>query len=430
MNKKIKKIIALALTISAFSTVSPISSFMTTKAYASSSDTKLHSLYLSDGSINFDKDDTSYDVRVSSSVDEIRITARPENEDSTVTIDGDTVDSSDDYKKAVSLDKGDNTIKIKVEDESNNTKTYTLHIRRGSSSSSDDVYLSDIRLSDGSIDFNQDDTSYNVRVSSDVNEIRITAEPENSDDTVRIDGTSVDDGDNWRRTVSLSKGENTIDVVVQDDNDDERTYTLHITRGYSSDSQSDSYLDELSISGNSINLSNDKTTYDVYTKDSVDEIDVKAITDDSEDDAFVNGTRVTSTDDYEKTVSLDKGQNTITVKVKDKYGNERRTYTLNVIRGDASTTSNQNSSSVSQMKNSWYTDRATSKTYYYDENGNKATGWKYINYNWYLFDSNGVMLKGWQQVGWNWYYMYDSGVMASSTVIDGYRVGADGAWVR
>lgn len=94
-------------------------------------------------------------------------------------------------------------------------------------------------------------------------------------------------------------------------------------------------------------------------------------------------------------------------------------------------------------------------TWYYLEavnsNGAMATGWKNINGTWYLFSGNGAMLSGWQYVsgswyylgtdgamrtGWytdttgTWYYSYSSGAMASNTTIGGYKLGANGAWVR
>jgi hypothetical protein len=85
----------------------------------------------------------------------------------------------------------------------------------------------------------------------------------------------------------------------------------------------------------------------------------------------------------------------------------------------------------------------------YIENGQPVIGWKQVNGNWYLMDSTGTMTIGWQQdngkwyllnnegamvTGWQkvngkWYYLYRDGSMASNTVIDGYVVDSNGAWV-
>ena len=483
MNKRIKRIIAIALTVSSLYTVSPVSNFMTTKAYASTSDSQLNSLYLSDGSINFSASTYSYTVRVGSSVDDIRITARPKNSSSTVEIDGTDVDSSDSYRDTVSLDKGKNTIKIKVTDDDNKTRTYTLTVYRGTSSSDDDVYLRSLYLSDGDIDFDKDDTSYYVNVGSSVDEIRITAKPEDSDDTVSIDGSTVDDDDDYRKTVSLDRGSNKIKVEVEDDDSsDSRTYTLTVNRGYSSGTTNDRYLDELSVNDSNISLEDNKTAYNVTTKDSVDEIEVKAIVTDSSDyDAFINGSKVDSYNDYLKKVSLNKGKNEITVQIKDAYSKLLRTYTLNVIRGVDNIKSNQwvevsgkyqyNDAQGNPVKNTFFKDNSTSKNYYLDQDGYRVTGWKYISNNWYLFDTNGEMLKEWQYTGGAWYYLqgsgamvtgwsqsgdgtwyylnangtmrtgwifdggkyyyfYGNGSMARDTIISGYRLGSNGAWIR
>ena len=60
--------------------------------------------------------------------------------------------------------------------------------------------------------------------------VPIKAVPEDSYYTVTIDGSDVDDSDNYKKTVYLDKGENDIKVEIQDDSNDDRVYTLKITR--------------------------------------------------------------------------------------------------------------------------------------------------------------------------------------------------------
>lgn len=437
MNKRIKRIIAIALTVSSLYTVSPVSNFMTTKAYASTStsDSQLRSIYLSDGSIDFSSSTYSYTVRVGSSVDDIAITAKPKNTNSTVEIDGTDVDSSDSYRDIVSLDKGSNTIKIKVTDDDNKTRTYTLNVYRGTSSSYDDVYLRSLYLSDGNIDFDKDDTSYYTNVNSSIDDITITAKPEDSDDTVRIDGSIVDDDDDYRKTVSLDRASNKIEVEVEDDDSsDSRTYTLNINRGSSSTTQNDKYLDELSINDSNISLEDNKTVYDVTTKDSVDEIDVRAVLKDSDYIVLINGSEVDSHDDYEKNVSLNKGKNQITVQIKDVHGNLLRTYTLNVLRGVENIKANQwvevsgryqyNDAQGNPKKNTLFYDSSRSKSYYLDQDGYRVTGWKRVNNSWYLFDTDGSMIKGWKYTGGAWYYLQENGAMVTGW----FKFGSDGQW--
>lgn len=101
--------------------------------------------------------------------------------------------------------------------------------------------------------------------------------------------------------------------------------------------------------------------------------------------------------------------------------------------------------------------------YYFDANGNMMTGWQFINGKWYYLnpaegslqgamlsgvlydpaynayfyaDASGAMVTGWYQVGANWYYfspvndgVHVTGQLLAGTYVDGYYLGADGAWV-
>lgn len=104
-------------------------------------DVYLKSLTLSDGSLDFSKKTSTYNVNVDDSVDKVKITAKPdcdvdEYEDYEVTIDSKTVDEDDKFKRTVSLAKGNNEIKVTIEDDDDNKRTYTLNITRGTSSGS------------------------------------------------------------------------------------------------------------------------------------------------------------------------------------------------------------------------------------------------------------------------------------------------------
>ena len=67
--------------------------------------------------------------------------------------------------------------------------------------------------------------------------------------------------------------------------------------------------------------------------------------------------------------------------------------------------------------------------YYYDQNGNKCTGWVYVKNQWYLLNDAGVMQTGRQRVSGKWYYFYPGdGSKAVSTSIGGFVVDADGVW--
>lgn len=71
-------------------------------------------------------------------------------------------------------------------------------------------------------------------------------------------------------------------------------------------------------------------------------------------------------------------------------------------------------------------------------NGIMSTGWKLLNDTWYFLSqeagaNNGKMLAGWQLINGKWYYFSTEaganyGKMLANTVVDGYALGADGAW--
>lgn len=474
MNKKVKRIIACTIAIAAVSAVMPAKNInlIMTKAYADSSDKAyLNDIDVSHGNLSFSKTDTSYTVRVGSSEDDVKIDVSADS-NYEVTIDGYSGDSH-----TVDLKKGDNRIRIKVRDKTGvkDPVTYYLNIIRGHNSSyssdyEDDIYLDDITVNEGSLDFYRKTSNYTINVSSAVDEIKIKAKPENTGDIVKIDGTTVDESDNYRKTLSLGQGTNTIKVIVEDDNGDhKRTYTLYVNRGASTatttssgevDTRQDSiYLDDLLIdNGNTpLSFSQKVTTYNVNVSKACDEIIIKAEPEDGSDVARVNGDKVDR--DYKKLVKLNEGKNEIKVKVsnedddfednedyEDNY--EERTYTINVYRGSGSNTTtdstnitikpNQwvsvmgrwqyNDSLGKALVSTWYSDRGNGKIYYLDSQGYMATGWINLNGTWYYLDENGARQSGWKQINGKWYYLDSEGKMVYNTTIGGYKLGADGAW--
>ena len=85
------------------------------------------------------------------------------------------------------------------------------------------------------------------------------------------------------------------------------------------------------------------------------------------------------------------------------------------------------------MQTGWLNDRGT--WYYLNpvSNGYRGamqTGWLNLNGTWYYLQSNGAMKTGWLNDNGTWYYLQSNGAMAANTTIDGYKLGANGAWIR
>lgn len=67
---------------------------------------------------------------------------------------------------------------------------------------------------------------------------------------------------------------------------------------------------------------------------------------------------------------------------------------------------------------------------YNNADGTKVTGWFKDGSAWYYLNAAGVMQTGWINDNGTWYYCNASGAMLSNTTVDGYLLGADGAWIQ
>ena len=327
----------------------------------------LKDLSLSKGNITFIKQRTTYNIKVDSSVSEIKITAKPEDDNTRVRIDGDLVDDDDNYKKTVSLSNGKNEIKVKVTDNKDNQRVYTLNITRGSSSESNnssDVNLRNLEIDEGDLDFSEDKTTYNVNVDEDVSRIIVTAEPDDEEYLVKINGDEVNSGDDYKKKVTLSNGENTIKVVVEDEVENEKkTYKIIVNRGKVEESNSNNnngHSNSSNQNNNSSNVNNNNNTSQGNNSSSVQE----------------------NTD-------IPKGKGWTQVNGDWKYQNEQGNY----------------------LTKQWLLNKEDGVYYYLKEDGYRAKGWLQEGGNWYLLDKNGIMLTGWQYTGGAWYYLESSGAM-------------------
>ena len=80
------------------------------------------------------------------------------------------------------------------------------------------------------------------------------------------------------------------------------------------------------------------------------------------------------------------------------------------------------------MKTGWLNDRGC--WYYLNNDGSMAKGWKKVDGNWYYLESSGAMKTGWLNDRGTWYYLNSDGTMAYDTVIDGYILNSNGAYVE
>jgi FOG: Glucan-binding domain (YG repeat) len=382
MHRKVKYIIAASLVIGAVSGFLPINNSIlgTTKAYAATysgaSNGELSSVTLTRS------DGNEVELRSSYTGDSISLSGK---NDYYVNLKGDDgVDLSADVKgsgyvvkvfeSGSKTEKGKNADRyIRVDstytdiylrtyksedayneayndgDVSNCEETYVIHVKKDVTTDSeteenkDYAYLRSIYLSDGTVDFSKKKMSYDINVDENVEEILVRATPDNDDDLVEINDSSLNKDDNYEKTISLNKGNNTIKIYVTGNEDDE-TYTLNVYRGKKADASSSSTIGtDASTGAQTFKIENPSNQYNVWKP--------------------FNG--------------------------KWKY-----------IDGTGQA-----------LKDQWWFDKNNGMNYYLDKDGFMATGWLNNNGNWYYFNQSGEMQTGWICIDKNWYYLNKSGVM-------------------
>ena len=67
----------------------------------------------------------------------------------------------------------------------------------------------------------------------------------------------------------------------------------------------------------------------------------------------------------------------------------------------------------------------------YYQDWEMLTGWAITEGVWYYLEpDSGAMAEGWKWLSGKWYYLYENGAMVYNATIDGYSLGAGGAFCR
>jgi hypothetical protein len=158
-------------------------------------------------------------------------------------------------------------------------------------------------------------------------------------------------------------------------------------------------------------------------------------------------------EDWDKVYKVDGSLNQVSVYDKNNiiaWNESDEVYSVIGGKTTAATTTAAATTETTTATAGWV--QAADKTWTYNTaTGTKATGWLQLGSTWYYLNDTGVMATGWKQVGSTWYYLAQSGAMAtgwlqdttgtwyytnasgamlSNTVVDGYKLGASGAWVK
>ena len=184
----------------------------TTKTEKKSSDNKLKTLYLSDGSIEFKSNKYSYDVDVANSVDTIKLEGEASNDKAKVKGLGEKT-----------LKVGANTFDVVVTAENGDQKTYVLRINRKakeeSSGLSDNNYLKDLSISGYEINFDRETLNYDInRNGNKTLDIKARTES-NKAEVVIMGNENLKDNDKIKVVITAENGENrTYTITVHDSN--------------------------------------------------------------------------------------------------------------------------------------------------------------------------------------------------------------------
>ena len=277
----------------------------TTQEEKKSSDATLKSLDVSGYTLSpkFSKNTTTYSMTVKNNIASLKVDAVPTDSKAKVTITGNS-----NWKVGV------NPIKIKVTAEDGTTKVYTVNVTRKADTSktssdpktddedekSNDSYLKDIIISDGIISpkFDKNKTEYSITVPYEVTKLNLDYVKSNDKATVKVRGNS-----------DFKVGEvNTVTIDVTAEDGSLRTYTINVTR---SDKKSNNDLEDIIIEEGDLDpdFDPDKTEYTVDIPGDKDNINIKAITNNSKAKVQILGND-----------NLKEGKNKISIIVTDENG--------------------------------------------------------------------------------------------------------------
>ena len=260
----------------------------------------LSNIILSEGTIDFDKSKTTYDVK----------NINGSSIDITATLESSYAKLSGDVGKK-NLNFGLNTFKITVTSEAGVNRIYTLNIYRNDNRDKTNT-LSSLEVENYKIspDFNKNTVNYTLTVKKDVTSVKINA-------TLDSDKSSFNKG-YGPRTVNLNYGVNTILIKVTSESKSTKTYTIKITR--EDDRSSNNYLKSLNVSSGDFEFNKKTQNYSFTVQNEVTSIKVFAVAEDEK--SKVSGAQ---------TYNLKEGLNKINIVVTAE-NKQTRTYTLQVTR--------------------------------------------------------------------------------------------------
>ena len=233
----------------------------------------LSSLKLSKGDIKFNANTTSYKTTVEYDVSSIKVDATVTDEKASFV--------SGYGPREVKLKVGTNNIEIRVKAENESVKTYKIAVTRKPDPNdvrSDNNYLSELNLSEGTIEFDKTQLEYNVTVLNEIETIEVTAKTEDTKAKYKINAPK-----------KLEVGENEITIVVTAENGSTREYKVIVERKAENEVISgNNKLSSLAVDGYQLNFNSEIYEYTLKIADEKSLI-ISYQQEDETSDVIING---------------------------------------------------------------------------------------------------------------------------------------------
>jgi len=210
----------------------------------------LSSLTVSEGKISFKKETLKYSLTVENKIKSIKVDANLTDEKSSFV--------SGYAPRTVDLKVGTNVIEIKVKAENEEVKTYKITVtRKDDGTKSNNNYLSELSLSQGTLTFDKETLEYTVTVLNDVTKVDVTAKTEHDKATYEIDAPK-----------ELVVGNNVITIKVKAENGTIKEYKVTvIKKGQNEELSNNNLLTNLTVLGYELDFNSNVYEYNLKIND-------------------------------------------------------------------------------------------------------------------------------------------------------------------
>ena len=289
-----------------------------------SSNNNLSTLSVSNVSISFNKNTTSYTVSVGADVTSINISAGAEDDGAKVSGTGNK-----------SLDFGNNTFEVVVTAANGEKKTYKVTVNRKDNRSGNNN-LSTLKVNGGELKpgFNKNTTKYSLSVPYAISDLDVTAYAEDNKSKVTVSGNKG----------LIAEETKTVTITVTAENGSKKTYTINVSRGKDPNKKlsNNNYLTHLNTSIGILSpvFNKEVTNYEVWLPYEVDKIKFDY---DVEDKRY-------ATVKFEGNDTLQPGVANIYKIIVKAESEEERVYTINVRRAKNPSESSSSNTYIESIK--------------------------------------------------------------------------------